>query len=112
MELHIGQEIKRVLKEKGKKANWLAEKINTGDRNFYDMLTRDELSTSQLAQISEALEYDFFALYQKQLPGMVAEPFATYGAIKTRVSVLIELDGSIDTLKQWFGKLEKINAAL
>lgn len=53
---------------KGVKPTWLAQQISTTRRNMYDMLRRADLSTSVLAEISKKLEFNFFALYNDQLP--------------------------------------------
>jgi hypothetical protein len=106
MELHIGKEIKRVLDESGKKALWLAKQLNTSDRNLYDLLNREEISTGQLAQISRILNYDFFALYQSQLPDT--------SEVKSREKILVtvELDGLQSTLDRCISKLIAINKTL
>lgn len=109
MDLHIGSEIKRVLDEKGITPDWLAKKISTSRRNLYDILTRDEVSTNQLAQISKALEYDFFALYTSK----AEEGEQFYGTPKkAQVSVIVELDGLQTTLNQWINKLTAINEVI
>lgn len=119
MKLHIGKEIRRVLEEKGITAKWLAQKINTSDRNLYDLLTRDEIGTGQLKEISKILNYDFFSLYQKALhkedknfpASLSAEPEAEYTKRHT-VSVMVELDGLETTLESWVTTLKKLNAAM
>lgn len=105
MELHIGKEIKRVLDQSGKKALWLAKELNTSDRNLYDLLNREEISTGQLAQISRILNYDFFSLYR--LPDTSAE-------VKSREKILVtvELDGLQSTLDRCISKLIAINKTL
>lgn len=111
MELHIGSEIRRVLEEKGITPEWLANKISTSRRNVYDILKRSDISTGQLTEISQALEYDFFGLYQ---PTTVNEDDLMYETVKRRKSVMVsvELDGLQTTLDQWFDTLKKINSAL
>lgn len=116
MKLHIGSEIRRVMQEKGITPEWLAQQISTSRRNLYDILNREEISTSQLQDFSQALDYDFFALYQKASNTTVNEPLEQYGnrAITRHatLSVVIELDGLQTTLDQWVERLQKINAAL
>lgn len=115
MNLHIGTEIRTVLDQKGITPEWLAQKISTSRRNMYDIFTRDEISTGQLSEISKALEFDFFSLYQKSLSTdyVVNEPQEKYQRVSKKVlSVTIELDGDETTLKYWFDKLKKVNASL
>lgn len=118
MELHIGKEIRRVLDEKGKKGNWLAEKMNTSTRNLYDLLNREEISTGQLSVISNALEYNFFELFNRVVsaPGQVNEPEQSYAqhkkSVQQKVVVMVELDGLETTLDHSYDKLKKLNKAL
>ena len=62
-ELHIGEEIKRIVKEQGRQTQWLADKLNYDRNNIYK---RRYIDTGVLLRISNALEYDFFALYSKK----------------------------------------------
>jgi len=117
MNLHIGSEIKRVLNEKGITPEWLAKKITTSRRNLYDILTREEIGTKQLMQISKALNYDFFSLFQdeSEIAAMVNDPLSYYENLpkpKPTVLVSVSLDGEETTLRFWFDKLTKINAAM
>lgn len=107
MELHIGNEIRRVMEEKGIQADWLAQKINTSRRNLYDILQRQEISTGQLIEISKALEFDFFELYQ----GCVNEPEGSYSRRK-KISITIELDGKQSTLEYWTAVLKRLNESI
>lgn len=66
-ELHIGKEIQRVVKIQGRKTSWLAEQIGCNRNNIYNIYTRDWIDTKTLLHISNALEYDFFAIYSKQI---------------------------------------------
>lgn len=110
MELHIGNEIKRVLEEKGIKPEFVAQRISTSVRNFYDILTREEISTGQLSQISKALDYDFFSLYQHDLD-MAKEHDMGY-VKRAKVVVSVELDGLETTLREWVTRLTKINSVI
>lgn len=107
MRLHIGKEIKKVLKQTGKKALWLAREMNTSDRNLYDLLKREEISTGQLAQISKILNYDFFALYQSELV-----PTSAGTKQREKIQILVELDGLETTLQRSINKLIVINKTL
>ena len=66
-ELHIGKEIKRIVKEQGRQTKWLADKLNYDRNNIYDIYKRRYIDTGVLLRISNALDYDFFALYSKQI---------------------------------------------
>lgn len=66
-ELHIGKEIKRIVKEQGRQTQWLADKLNYDRNNIYDIYKRRYIDTDVLLRISNVLEYDFFALYSQQI---------------------------------------------
>lgn len=66
-ELHIGEEIKRIVKEQGRQTQWLADKLNCDRNNIYDIYKRRYIDTGVLLRISNALDYDFFALYSQQI---------------------------------------------
>lgn len=108
MDLHIGSEIKRVLDEKGITPDWLAKQISTSRRNVYDIFNRQEVSTTQLAQISKALDFDFFSLYRTS----VANDGTTVFKKRSKVAVVVELDGLQTTLNSWVEKLTAINSVI
>ena len=66
-EIHIGKEIQRVVKIQCRKTSWLAEQIGCNRNNIYNIYTRDWIDTKTLLHISNALEYDFFAIYSKRI---------------------------------------------
>jgi hypothetical protein len=117
MKLHIGKEIEKIMSEKGIKPEWLAQKLSTSRRNLYDILKREELSTSQLVIVSKALKHDFFSLYQDQtglLPNVVEEPATMYNNASSKhvVMVSVQLDGNPLTADYWIDKIKRLNAAL
>jgi hypothetical protein len=109
MNLHIGSEIRRVLEKNGTTPDWLATQINTSRRNLYDILNREEINTGQLFEISKALDFNFFELYQAH----VEEPKEEYKIeSRDKVSVVVHLDGLQTTLDKWIAKLTSINQIL
>jgi plasmid maintenance system antidote protein VapI len=63
-EIHIGNLIKKKLKEKGRSVNWLAGKILCKRANVYNIINnRDSIDTTQLFRICIALETNFFGYY-------------------------------------------------
>ncbi|MCF8202248.1 MAG: helix-turn-helix domain-containing protein [Crocinitomicaceae bacterium] len=62
-EVHIGQEIKRVLDQSDISVTEFAKKINKSRGNVYSILTRSSIDTDLLSVISEVLNYDFFLLF-------------------------------------------------
>ena len=57
--------IREKLKEEGRAASWLAEKINCNRTNMYKIFSKPDINTEQLLKISEVLHYDFFIHYSK-----------------------------------------------
>jgi hypothetical protein len=62
-EVHIGQEIKRVLDQSDISVTEFAKKINKSRGNVYSILTRNSIDTELLQVISSVLNYDFFLLF-------------------------------------------------
>jgi hypothetical protein len=105
--LHIGSEIRRILEGRGITPEFLASQINSSRRNVYDILTRQEISTGQLQQISRALNYDFFGLYS----GTSDDPKQTYTK-RRKVVISVELDGLQTTLDEYMQLLNQVNKTL
>jgi len=59
--LHLGQEIRKVLKKRKIKVVDFARTINTDRNNVYDIYRRKSIDTDLLIKISDALNHDFFA---------------------------------------------------
>lgn len=68
MNIHIGEVIERKFQESGIKMQAFAEKINTVERNVYDIFKRKDIKADLLRLISEALGYNFFELYTQDFP--------------------------------------------
>lgn len=107
MDVHIGKEIEKRYQASGIKLAEFAKRLNSSTRNIYSIFERKDITTAQLKKISQILNYDFFQLFQK--------PPATDGQVKpdtTKVTVLVELDGTEPTKEKWFMKLNAINSAV
>ncbi|MCQ2310515.1 MAG: XRE family transcriptional regulator [Paludibacteraceae bacterium] len=61
--VHIGQEIKAVLDQQGRKISWFADKLYCDRTNVYDIFKRSSIDTELLLRISVALNFNFFSLY-------------------------------------------------
>lgn len=66
MNIHVGQEIRRRLNEKGHTVVWLAEALACSRTNVYKIFEKEHIDTDMLARISTILEFDFFSLLSKQ----------------------------------------------
>lgn len=57
--VHIGNMIRRKLKEQGRSVTWFASAIHSDRSNTYKMLKRESIDLVLLMHISELLHYDF-----------------------------------------------------
>lgn len=67
MIINIGEEIREIVKQQGKSITWLAKQINCSRVNIYKIFERSSIDTDTLLRISNALDYDFFAVYSQNL---------------------------------------------
>lgn len=67
MMINIGEEIREIVRQRGKSITWLAKQINCSRVNIYKIFERSSIDTNTLLRISNALDYDFFAVYSKNL---------------------------------------------
>jgi transcriptional regulator with XRE-family HTH domain len=111
--LHIGQEIKKVMKERRMKVVEFARRISTDRNNVYDIYRRKSIDTDLLAKISETLQYDFFAICSRSLlvnkfVQNAEDPYTGYGKegetdhqvkfLKEQLSILEERLGDKDEI--------------
>ncbi len=64
-EIHIGSLIREKLKEDGRSALWLAEKIHYKRNNLYNIFDKSSIDTDVLFKINMALRFDFFVYYSE-----------------------------------------------
>ena len=58
-EIHIGDLIKKKLKEEGRSVSWLAKKIHCKRDNVYKIFDKSSIDTAQLLRISFVLKTNF-----------------------------------------------------
>lgn len=58
--LHIGNEIKRVMKEQGRSVTWLSHQLYCDRTNIYKIFSKSSIDTTLLLRISIALNHNFF----------------------------------------------------
>lgn len=63
--MHIGKEIRRKLEERHHTVVWFAGKLSYTRANIYKIFDKGSIDTELLLRVSEALDFDFFALYSK-----------------------------------------------
>ena len=67
---HIGESIRRIIKDKNVTGTWLATQLGCDRTNVYKLFRKQSIDTMLLHRISLILEYDFFKLlsaeYERQ----------------------------------------------
>ena len=58
-DIHIGQDIRRKLKEQGRTVTWFANEIHTDRSNVYKMFQQHSMDVAKLMEISRLLDYNF-----------------------------------------------------
>lgn len=74
-EIHIGAEIRRVLRERGIPLKQFAELLCCERNSLYYLFSQSSIDVRRLMQISEILQYDFFSLYTASPPGFDSDQF-------------------------------------
>lgn len=110
MNVHIGKEIEKKFQESGLKITVFAERINTGERNVYSLFKRKDISAEMLAMISDVLSFNFFKLYEDQLPKpqSAEEGLAEYHTAKNAISISINLkisNENIDVIPEFLKEI-------
>lgn len=70
---HIGNIIRKKMKEDGRAASWLAQKMCCTRTNIYKILNKKHIDSEQLLTISIILNVDFFSYYSEQIEKMKEE---------------------------------------
>lgn len=65
--MHIGEYIRRKLKEQGHTITWLANEYGCTRANIYKLLDKPTMDTGTLFRFSLILCFDFFKLYTEEL---------------------------------------------
>ncbi|SKC71656.1 helix-turn-helix domain-containing protein [Ohtaekwangia koreensis] len=120
MNIHVGQEIEKVLLDSGIKKKEFARRIHTSTRNVYSILKKKEIKTDQLIVISKVLNYNFFSLYVKPIEEQRLHMLSVMNEMQqcnarknnNKVMITLELDGKPETLAQSIKRLQMINQAL
>lgn len=86
-EIHIGNEIKKVLETSDVTVSEFAKRINKSRGNVYSILSRKSIDTDLLRTISQVLNFDFFLLFSE-----------TFDTLRHRVKKLEKENLMVSTL--------------
>lgn len=67
MYIFIGEEIKKVVKERKVTVSWLARELGCHRTNIYRIFDAASVDTDILLRLSMILKFDFFSLYSDVL---------------------------------------------
>ena len=67
MYIFIGEEIKKVVKERNVTVSWLSRELGCHRTNIYRIFATASVDTDILLRLSIILKYDFFSLYSDVL---------------------------------------------
>jgi hypothetical protein len=65
--IHIGQEIRKRVKERGMTITHFAKRVGSTPKTIHAAFKRPSIDTMLLKKCSKELEFDFFALYSQDL---------------------------------------------
>lgn len=65
--LHMGNLIRQRMKEKQISVVLMAKYLSCSRNNVYKLLNKYSMDTEVLAKISRLLDFDFFALYSREI---------------------------------------------
>lgn len=72
--IHIGKEVKKVMKLRKKSQTEIAEELKLSRQAVSSLLDNADMNTEYLMRISVFLNYDFFMLYSQSLPSTDKPP--------------------------------------
>lgn len=117
----IGNEIKKVVKQRGLTNVAFAEKMDMEERNLYHFFKKKHLDLEQLLKASEVLDFDFVALYIKNSKyssylskrsdqNLLRDSETNYIKLdmEPKVSFTVNILGGFDTLKKEMPELLQI----
>lgn len=107
-----GDIIRRIRQDKGLTQENVAEELGVDKATIIRWEQSGKIKVDQLEKLANVFGIEIAQLYTYHAePSLLEDPIAFYRT-KKKISVTIELDGSLDTLNQWFATLKKVNAAL
>lgn len=65
--MHIGNLIRKKVKEQNKTSVWLAEQLSCSRTNVYKLYDKKSIDTDVLFRISSILRFDFFSIYSEEV---------------------------------------------
>lgn len=111
--MELNEVIRRVREDKGLTQQNVADEIGVDVGTIIRWEKNGtKIKSEFLEKIAVVFEKTVAELYNyRDNPGMLNEPLEYYNSQK-KISILVQLDGTTNTLNEWFVTLKKLNAAL
>lgn len=107
-----GEIIRRIRQDKGLTQENVADELGVDKTTIIRWEQSGKIKADQIEKLAKVFGVELSQLYAYHTePSLLEDPLAYYKT-KTKITVTVELDGSLDTLHQWFATLKKVNAAL
>lgn len=115
--MELGDIIQKLREAKELTQEQLASKVKMPHNTIhrYENDYKNRIPPERLERIAKALDTTVSNIYlYKENPALLENPvkYMNDQNAKQKVSVMVELDGSVDNLNIWFSTLKKLNAAL
>lgn len=99
MAVHIGEAVRKKIKEKGMTIKAFSERLLRSDKNVHELLKRPSWDSKLIEESSVILSFDFFQLYSRELSAklpasIAAEPPAEYQRLGKPTVIIINGDVS------------------
>lgn len=111
--MELNEVIRRVREDKGLTQQNVADElsVDVGTIIRWEKVGT-KIKSEYLEKLAKVFETTVSELYNyRDNPSLLNEPFQYYQSQK-KVSILVQLDGTSNTLNEWFATLKKLNAAI
>lgn len=111
--VHIGEQVRKIARERGFTTARLAREVNTSRQNMQSIYKRTGIDTEMLLKISKALNYDFFRWLSLSLEmDGVEEPAFNYRKLEHWEKLEQERDMLKKMTELYAFRLEKLEEEL
>ena len=111
--MKVNEIIRRLRESKGLTQQNVADDLDIQVGTVIRWEKEGNIKSEQLERLAKLLSVTVSDIYSYQEnPSMLNEPIEFYKSQTKRVSILVQLDGTTNTLNDWFATLKKLNAAL
>ncbi len=109
--INIGKEIKKVARKRFSKDIDFAKEMGKTRQTIYDLYKRETIDVNTLLEVCRVLSYNFFELYEQQLPFVKKTQELEQEPIEATLQIKLKRDKKDQVLKLVFGEnnLEILN---